>query len=268
PVERWSPPRETWSLPLASAIVLVASLAVLAGAYSDHLARAARAETSPDALRALHGRRWTQHDTQVLVALAENPHTPGDVLAGLILHPDLRADVARNPATPPDVLERLYALPDVRDSLAVNPSTPPSLLRKLARDDVNVVRSNLLWNPSLPADVVDTLARDPAIGESAVEARHQRSLDRWYLMRPPYTWRWRRPFTRAFDDDAPPEEWLRTQGFDTQEACEALRAEFVRRESSPSRRRVPERIGDQPHDLYAHTRCAFVESGTAPSPTS
>jgi len=175
------------------------------------------------------------------------------------------AMLARNPAAPPEVLERLYGRADVRANLAVNPSSPPALLAKLAKDDRDVVRSNLLWNPKLPDDVLDVLARDPVLGGAVARVRRRRGFGaRWYMMCPPYRWRWHQPFARAFDDAAPPTAWTRAggngDGFESREACEGMRAEMVRRESNPNRRVRPEVEGEFPRDFYAHTRCALVSS--------
>jgi len=253
-------PGEMWSMPLASMIVILAGSACAAVAYSARLQATARTETSPDALRALHAHWWTPHDMAVLATLAGNPRTPSDVLADLVWDPTIRSVVAENPATPPALLARLHVDPGTRMSLAVNPATPVPTLRELASDPDRYVRHALLTNKSLPLDLLTQLEQDPDVGGAATAALQRRQQgNEWLLMAPPHTWTWGRPFTRVLDDDAPMEQWggASTDYFDSREACEALRAEMVRRASHPGRR-----VRDDaafPRDFYAHTRCAFVQ---------
>src|SRR6266481_4248107 len=60
-------------------------------------------------------------------------------------------------------------------------------------------------------------------------------LGAWFIMAPPETLNWR--CERVQHPEAPSAKWGRTPyRFDTQEKCEALRAELVRRELNPRRR--------------------------------
>jgi len=201
-------------------------------------------------------------------ALASNPQTPPEVLAELASHDDegVRSNVARNPGTPQPALEHLYDDPENRDSLAVNPNAPPAMLRKLAHDPNDTVLVNLLFNRSVPTDLLEELAKDSPVSKlAAAELSRRREGRTWFLMTPPYTWKWSQPFTRVLDDEAPMEQWGQTgYGFETQEQCEALRSELARRESNPRRIEAIKKAGRtggdyQPLDFYAHTRCAYVE---------
>jgi len=110
---------------------------------------------------------------EVCSTLADNPATPGDVLARLAGDSDalIRASLAKNPNTPPDVLEQLAQDPDqgVRSSAAhllegrfwIAPDTPTSMLVPLAASPHPNVRRETARHPNTPADVVARLARDP-----------------------------------------------------------------------------------------------------------
>jgi len=258
------------SFRVASGIVVLTSALCGVYAYSALLQTTARTGTSPEGLRTLYERWWARHDTAVLGELASNTHTPPDVLAQLASHHDagIRYDVARNPGTPAAVLEQLYDEPYNRTSLAVNPNAPPTMLRRLATDPDQVVRLNLLFNRSLPFDVLEELAKDPAVSNSAAaELRRRREPRHWAILAPPYTWKWLQPCTAVFDDTAPIDQWSPTAFHaGTQQECETLRSEIVRREQSPARReRLHENrrsaceYASEPPDLYSHTRCAYGE---------
>jgi hypothetical protein len=169
------------------------------------------------------------------------------------------ARVAENPGTPPAQLERMYIDPGSRVGLAENPSTPVEVLRLLATASDTSIRWALIRNPALPDDILADLTHDPDpnVGRSAASVIDRRAeTRRWVLMRPPYTWRWRNPFRRVLDDSAPDDAWRGVERFDTEEACEALRTEFVRRETN--RRRPLRSSWEYPVDLYSHTRCAVA----------
>jgi hypothetical protein len=259
---------QKWPLALASGIILLTGGLCGAHAWSVRLQRVARTETSADSLRTLRDSWWTGHDVAVLDELAGNTHTPPDVLAKLASHRDsgVRYGVARNPSTPAPVLEQLYADPYNRTSLAVNPSAPPAMLRKLAHDPDHTVLANLLFNRSVSTDTLEELAKNSPVSKLAAdELSRRREGSKWCIMAPPYTWKWARPFTRALDDEAPLEQWGQTPyHFDTQEQCETLRSELVRRESNPQRVEAIKRSGRtgggyQPPDFYSHTRCVYVD---------
>jgi hypothetical protein len=213
-------------------------------------------DASPATLRHLSRRWWTAHDSAVRRALARNPRTPPDVLAELAWDPAIRPFVAENPATPTAQLDGMYADPGSRAGLAANPSTPVELLHRVATTPDPNIRWALLRNPALPDDILADLERDAEVGHYATSTAHRRREGpRWVVIRPPFTWRWRNPFRRVFDDAAPEETWSGGERFDTREACEWLRAENVRRERN---RRGPIRESwERPTDWYAHTRCAL-----------
>jgi hypothetical protein len=165
--------------------------------------------------------------------------------------------VAATPGTPPAQLERKYLDPGTRVGLAENPSTPVEVLRRLAMAPDPDVRWALLRNEALPDDMLADLAYDPEVGSPAERVMRRRAAGpRWTLVAPPYTWRWRNPFRRVLDDSASPDRWQGVEAFETEDACEALRAESVRRET-PRRRWI--RFTGFPSDFYSHTRCAFVQ---------
>jgi hypothetical protein len=252
-------PDDRWALPFAWLIVVLAGGVGTTLGYSAHLYEVASGAASPSTLRELSQQWWTSRDATVREALAQNPRTPPDVLAELAWKPAIRALVASNPAVPPAELERMYIDPGTRVGLARNPSTPAELLRRLATEPDPGIRWPLLGNPALPDDVLAQLERDRDgdIGlRAASEARRRREGSRWTIVSPPYTWRWRNPFRRVFDDGAPADTWHRVQTFDTEEGCEALRAENVRRERY-WRGRLRE-SWKYPTDRYSHARCALL----------
>lgn len=255
------------ALVTAWSIVLITTVLCVAHAHSVRLQGIARTEVSAESIGALYGHWWTRHDVRVLSELARNPHTSTEVLLELAAHhdPGVVYGVARNPGTPVAVLERLYADPYNRTGLAVNPSTPVTMLHQLAHDEDQVVLVNLLFNPNVPTDVLEELAKDPRVSKSAVAALERKRDDRkWFILTPPYTWRWSAPFTRVLDDEAPLEQWPKTgYRFETREQCEALRSELLRRESNPRRIEAIKEAGRtggeyQPLDFYGHSRCSYV----------
>jgi hypothetical protein len=252
-------PDDRWALPFAWLIVVLTGAAGTTLGYSAHLYEVANGAASPSTLRELSEQWWTAHDATVREALAQNPRTPPDVLANLAWEPAIRALVAGNPAVPPAELERMSIDPGTHVGLAENPSTPVELLRRLATAPDSNIRWALLRNPVLPDDILAQLERDRDgnIGlRAASEARRRREGPRWTIVSPPYTWRWRNPFRRVFDDGAPVDSWYRVQTFETEEACEALRAETTRRERN--RRGPLQESWEYPTDFYSHTRCALL----------
>ncbi len=250
-------PGDAWAVSLAWLIVVLTGGACTTIAYSAHLQGIARSEVPPSTLRDLSHRWWTDRDVAVRIELARNPRTPADVLAQLTWEPAVRSFVASNPRTPPEQLERMYIDPGSRMGLAENPSTPLGLLHELAASSDSSIHWALLRNPPLPDDILAGLADDTDAGHwAAGEIRRRADGRRWVLLSPPYTWRWQNPFRRVFDDAAPHDAWRGVQRFDTEDACQSLRTEFVRRETN---RRVPLRSSwERPADFYSHTRCALA----------
>jgi len=121
-------------------------------------------------------------------------------------------------------------------------------------------------------------------------------LGAWFIMIPPETVNWH--CARVQHDEAPMEQWKPFFHFETQQACESLRSEIVRRGSNPRRREATRayraemdrkyqqntplhvRVFDhlfcgkcvflwicgkdvwQPLDFFVHTRCVYREQGT------
>ena len=98
----------------------------------------------PDILRELA----SDPDDDVRISVADNEHTPIDVLR--LLAEDDMADfaVARNPKTPIDLLEELSENGDtaVRYSVAENLNTPPYLLYQLSRYDPSGEVRQAAWD--------------------------------------------------------------------------------------------------------------------------
>ena len=104
------------------------------------LEQEAKVSRSPERLRAL------AHvtDIMILMYVARNPHTPGDVLRKLATKKDqddlILCSVAENPSTPTDALIKLIytssacAL-DVRFCVTQNPNVTSAVLRKIAEGD-------------------------------------------------------------------------------------------------------------------------------------
>ena len=135
----------------------------------------------------------------VRVAVAENPTTPPETLAGLAddTHTGVRRAAAGNPNCPPAALALLVDSPDkasavaarnpslpvdnitaagchrlatVRASAAENPSCPLWLLERLAGDDTLIVRVAVAANPNCPRRLLAHLAGGPPRVQQAVAA--------------------------------------------------------------------------------------------------
>ena len=87
--------------------------------------------------------------TELLVALSESTDM------------GTRWAVAKNPHTPVEVLKKLAKdeVNLVRALVATNPHTPPEILQTLFSDE-KIVRDGLSGNPSTPAKLLDILADD------------------------------------------------------------------------------------------------------------
>ncbi|UAL29870.1 hypothetical protein K8W59_19465 [Nocardioides rotundus] len=136
------------------------------------------------------GRTWV--DPDVRQAVASNPSTPPEILAGWeSADRNTLIAIAKNPATPTDVLERLSrdGLTDTRARAAENPSLPPEALYRVAHEDTDAwVRQHAASNPNIEAadshrvaldrepDVRRALARNPHV-DPAVLTRLQADPD-------------------------------------------------------------------------------------------
>ena len=153
------------------------------------------AETARSAaLTAEQARRLAAHPhAGVREALAANPTTPPDVLAGLVRpggqppaqrcagcvgepdesvpwcggrHEDavflIHRAAAENPATPPEVVELLLGHPDmwVRCAVAARADLTPDAHRRLAEDQTPGVRGALAQNPAIGEPLMQTIAAD------------------------------------------------------------------------------------------------------------
>jgi hypothetical protein len=105
-------------------------------------------------------------DEATRYAVAQNPHTPGEVLEELAKEEGrMRRAVAQNQSTPVAVLAALATDPMgyVRIAVARNASTPVEILEDLICDPESAVRFAVSENPSAPATWVQvveaTLAR-------------------------------------------------------------------------------------------------------------
>jgi hypothetical protein len=101
---------------------------------------------------------------QVVAEAASNPSAQADFLSYCTqqLHDvtDIMSDVAENPHTPEQVL-RVFSESKQQDPyLAINPSTPPDILITLARSDDPLVRGHVAANLKVPQQVLEQLAHD------------------------------------------------------------------------------------------------------------
>jgi hypothetical protein len=124
------------------------------------------------------GRTWV--DPDVRQAVASNPSTPPEILAGWEnADGNTMAAIAKNPATPPDVLERLSRDTSTgtrtRAVAAANPSLPASALYRLAHEDTNAwVREHAASNPNI--DAADShrvvLDQEPGVRRALARNKH------------------------------------------------------------------------------------------------
>lgn len=167
--------------------------------------------------------RWFQV-LPTLQALAENPHTPAQVLESLLKvfvnKPDLREAIARHHNSSVSVLEQLAtdSSENVRKAVAENPNTPITLLEKLVRDSKEVrqiaVKHYLARYPSGLPLVLKTYAKSSKPNFSrfivllhpqtpaAILTKNSRSLswlERYAIAQNPHT---PRPIVQKLTDDA------------------------------------------------------------------
>jgi len=90
---------------------------------------------------------------EVVIELAEDADTHGDILAVLSAHPDVR----------------------IRAAVADNPNTPYIALLKLARDESNDIRYQLAENHNVPRNILHVLLTDE---NPYVQARAESTLER------------------------------------------------------------------------------------------
>lgn len=163
---------------LASALIVVALLfggAVLL--YRNALAVASDPQSQPDELMAVSQRWIPLRRENVIVELAKNPATPGNLLTAIAeagQNSQLVSLVGANPGTPLPTLEMIAAGPRNYErvaGLAENPHITPAIVERLAnvarsdfRDDVDYrlyqtfVLAELARNPATPQLVFDRLA--------------------------------------------------------------------------------------------------------------
>jgi len=121
-------------------------LAFTADPYPAVRASVARLLTDPEVLTAL----VSDVSYEVKDAIAQNPHTPADVLH------NLGSCAATNPNTPPKTLEQL-ALAGYADA-AANPATPTTNFESLL-DHHYLVRAAMAANPNTPPELLAQLRR-------------------------------------------------------------------------------------------------------------
>lgn len=124
------------------------------------------------------GRTWV--DPDVRRAVASNPSTPPEILAGWEnADGNTMAAIAKNPATPTDVLERLSRDTSTgtrtRAVAAANPSLPAAALYRLAHEDANAwVREHAASNPNI--DAADShrvvLDQEPGVRRALARNKH------------------------------------------------------------------------------------------------
>lgn len=163
---------------LASALIVAALL--VGGAlllYRNALAVASDPQSQPDALMAVSQRWIPLWRENVIVELAKNPATPGNLLTAIAeagQNSRLVSLVGANPGTPLPTLENIAAGPRSYErvaGLAENPRITPAIVERLAnvarsdfRDDIEYklyqtfVLAELARNPATPQPAFDRLA--------------------------------------------------------------------------------------------------------------
>lgn len=173
--------RLTWRSPQALTASVFVAVALLFGAavlpYRDALAVASNPDSSPDQLMAVSQRWIPQWRVEVFVALAQNPSSPGVLLAAMAEQRESHALVSlvgANPGTPVATLEKIVASSRSYErvaGVAENSQITPAIAERLAnvmpkdfRDDLEYrlyqtfVLAALARNPATPQPVFDQLA--------------------------------------------------------------------------------------------------------------
>jgi hypothetical protein len=108
--------------------------------------------------------------------LAQNPKTPGDVLAELwkTSEADHRTCLAINPSLPVPLMLEITLLPedDLRAAVATNPSLPIAEAERLVKDAVPAVRRAVAGRADLSPDIFRRLAAETTPGMAKVLARN------------------------------------------------------------------------------------------------
>ena len=173
--------RLTWRSPQALTASVFVAVALLFGAavllYRDALAVASNPDSSPDQLMAVSQRWIPLWRVEVFVALAQNPSSPGVLLAAMAEQRESNALVSlvgANPGTPVATLEKIVAGSRSYErvaGVAENSQITPAIAERLAnvmpkdfRDDLEYrlyqtfVLAALARNPATPQPVFDQLA--------------------------------------------------------------------------------------------------------------
>ncbi|PSB05029.1 hypothetical protein [Merismopedia glauca] len=136
-------------------------------------------------------------DDSLIKAVADNPNTPGSVLATLWKNRDewgkkyksceiwhfLDIAIARHPNTPVSLIAELFA--DnyargnlfVREALAQNPNTPAQILVKLAQEEHYSVRKGVAKNPNTPRNILESWASESILIECYLQKNPQLQAD-------------------------------------------------------------------------------------------
>ena len=173
--------RLTWRSPQALTASVFVAVALLFGAavllYRDALAVASNPDSSPDQLMAVSQRWIPLWRVEVFVALAQNPSSPGVLLAAMAEQRESHALVSlvgANPGTPVATLEKIVAGSRSYErvaGVAENSQITPAIAERLAnvmpkdfRDDLEYrlyqtfVLAALARNQATPQPVFDQLA--------------------------------------------------------------------------------------------------------------
>ncbi len=163
-----------WAAALVVATLLFGGAVLL---YRDALAIASNPQSPPDELMAVSQRWIPQWRVEVFVALAQNPSSPGVLLAAMAEQRESNALVSlvgANPGTPVATLEKIVAGSRSYErvaGVAENSQITPAIAERLAnvmpkdfRDDLEYrlyqtfVLAALARNPATPQPVFDQLA--------------------------------------------------------------------------------------------------------------
>lgn len=170
----------------ALAFVAAATLFMIAVLLYRHaLAEASDVESKPDDLMAVSQRWLPLWREEVFLALAQNPHTPPQLLAAMAEQDSHRlvSLVGANPGTPLPVLEKIAA--GIRNyervgGLATNPRITPAIAGRLADVVPADFRDALEYN-LYETFVLAALARNPATPQAVFDRLAARDKPEYFL---------------------------------------------------------------------------------------
>ena len=101
-----------------------------------------------------------QKEEDAIVAEAQDPATPTEVLIKLSKYEALSPLVAGNPSTPTEILFQLYKDERNHKSLSLNFTTPQELLAQLSINSDEDIRARIACNRNTPVSILIELSKD------------------------------------------------------------------------------------------------------------